>query len=176
MILETERLRLREYTDDDFAALFAIISDPETMKFFPKPYDEKGTKRWLEWSMQHYREHGFGFWAVELKETGELIGNCGLTMQEIDGELLPEIGYHFHKEYWRQGFGSEAARGVRDWAFQNTNYDCLYSYMSAANTASYAVAIASRMKKVKEFTDEDYDLLYACAITRGEWERVSKHD
>ena len=76
-----------------------------------------------------------------------MIGDCGITIQKIDGEMLPEIGYHIHKKYWRKGFGSEAARAVRDWAFAHTKYDCLYSYMKYTNLASYATAIAIGMKK-----------------------------
>ena len=60
IILETDRLILREYTTDDFDALYRVISDPETMVHYPKPYDEKGTHRWLDWTLQNYREHGFG--------------------------------------------------------------------------------------------------------------------
>ena len=101
MVLETERLILREYRLDDFEALFEILSDAETMQHYPKPYDEEMTKHWIEWNIQNYREYGFGIWAVELKETGTFIGDCGMTIQNIDGELLPEIGYHIHKKYWR---------------------------------------------------------------------------
>ena len=60
MRLETERLILREYTMDDFDALYEILSDPETMKHYPKPYDEAGTNRWLTWSLNNYKEYGFG--------------------------------------------------------------------------------------------------------------------
>ena len=72
MVLETERLILREYTWDDFEALFEILSDAETMQHYPKPYDEKMTKRWIEWSIENYQKYGFGLWAVILKETGEM--------------------------------------------------------------------------------------------------------
>ncbi len=61
-------------------------------------------------------------------------------MQNIDGEQLPEIGYHIHKDFWRQGFATEAAAAVRDWAFENTKYDCLYSYMKYLNVPSYKTA------------------------------------
>lgn len=169
MILETDRLMLREYTMDDFEAIYEILSDAETMQHYPKPYDEAMTRRWIQWNRQNYREHGFGIWAVILKATGRLIGDCGLTLQNIDGEQLPEIGYHIHKHYWRQGFGSEAARAVRDWAFTNTAYDCLYSYMKYTNRASYATAMANGMKKVKEYLDEKNTISYAYAITREEW-------
>ena len=169
MILETARLILREYTSDDFEAIFEILSDAETMRHYPKPYDEEMTKLWIERNIQRYKEYGFGLWAVTLKETGEFIGDCGITIQNIDGEFLPEIGYHIHKKYWRQGFGSEAARAVRDWAFENTQYDCLYSYMKYTNVASYSTAASIGMKKVKEYPDEKNVISYAYAITRQEW-------
>ena len=168
--LETKRLILREFTDEDFAPLLGVISDPETMKHYTKPYDENGARRWLTWSYQNYREHGFGFWAMILKETGEFLGDCGVTMQNIDGEILPEIGYHIHRNFWRRGYGSEAARAVRDWAFEHTSFDCLYSYMTADNVASYSTAASVGMKRIKEYEDEGEKLL-VYAITREEWER-----
>ena len=173
MIIETERLRLREYTPEDFDALYEIISDPETMKHYPKPYDRNGTKRWLDWSLDNYRKYGFGLWAAELKETGEFIGDCGITMQIIDGKSLPEIGYHINKRHWRKGYAREAARAVRDWGFRNTEFDALYSYMNRSNEASCATARTNGMKKVKEFTGSDGIVYCAYAITRKEWEAIS---
>ena len=172
MVIETERLILRDYNLEDFDALFEILSDAETMQHYPKPYDEEMTKHWIEWNIQNYKEYGFGIWAVELKETGEFIGDCGITIQNIDGEFLPEIGYHIHKKYWRKGLGSEAARAVRDWAFENTKYDCLYSYMKYTNIGSFSTAIANGMKKVKEYPDPKNTISYAYAITREEWQKM----
>ena len=136
IILETERLVLREYTYGDFDALYKILSDPETMKHYPKPYDEKGTMRWLNWSLDNYSRYGFGLWAIELKSSGIFIGDCGITMQNIDGEMLPEIGYHISKDFWRRGYAKEAASAVRDWVFSNTEFDSVYSYMTYSNVAS----------------------------------------
>ena len=172
MIIETQRLILREYTMDDFDGLYAILSDPETMKHYPKPYDAAGTKRWLDWSLNNYAKYGFGLWAIELKENGTFIGDCGLTMQPIDGEMLPEIGYHIHKDHWRKGYGSEAARAVRDWAFQNTEFDRLYSYMTATNLPSYSTAASAGLKKIKEYTEQDGVLHYVYRITREEWQNL----
>lgn len=174
IILETERLILRQYTQDDFDALYEILSDPETMQHYPKPYDTKGTQRWLDWNFQNYSEYGFGLWAVVLKESGEFIGDCGITMQTIDGEELPEIGYHIHKKHWRKGLGGEAACAVRDWAFEHTPYDRLYSYMTSSNTASYSTAASIGMTRVKEFEDNHYGHMYVYLITRGEWEQRKK--
>ncbi|MDE7311917.1 MAG: GNAT family N-acetyltransferase [Eubacterium sp.] len=171
-MIETERLILREYTLQDFDAIYEILSDSETMQHYPKPFDEERTIKWIEWNIHNYKEYGFGLWAVVLKETDKLIGDCGITIQNIDGELLPEIGFHIHKKYWRRGFGSEAARAVRDWAFQNTKYDCLYSYMKYTNIASYSTAIANGMKKEKEYPDEKNGTSYVYAIKRAEWEKL----
>ena len=109
-----------------------------------------------------------------LKETGEFIGDCGLTLQDIDGQQLPEIGYHIHKKYWRRGYGKEAARAVRDWAFQNTGFDILYSYMKYTNVGSYSTAMANGMKKVKEYPDPKNTISYAYAITREQWEKLQE--
>lgn len=174
MMIETERLILREYTTEDVEALFEIMSDPETMQHYPEPFDQQQTKDWIAWNLQNYKEYGFGLWAVVLKENGRFIGDCGITIQNIDGELLPEIGYHIHKNYWRKGFGSEAARAVRDWAFEHTEYDRLYSYMKYTNIGSYSTAIANGMKKVKEYLDEKNTISYAYAITRQEWNALKR--
>ncbi len=171
IILETERLILREYVQSDFDALYPILSDPETMRYYPRPYDAAGVRRWLDWSFDNYRKYGFGLWAAVLKETGEFMGDCGLTMQQIDGEELPEVGYHIKKDRWRQGFGKEAARAVRDWAFAHTDFDRLCSYMNAANLPSRMTAVSNGMKLIKEFTDARWGHRSAVyAITREEWE------
>ena len=168
-ILETERLILREYTTEDFDSLYEILSDKENMSHYPKPYDENGTRRWLNWSFDNYSKYGFGLWAVELKETGQFIGDCGITMQNIDGIQLPEIGYHIHKRYWRRGFGKEAASAVRDWCFNNTEFDAVYSYMTASNVPSYSTAVSVGMKRIKEYYDENAVLHFVYMLTRKEW-------
>ncbi|MDO5156891.1 MAG: GNAT family N-acetyltransferase [Eubacteriales bacterium] len=174
MRIETERLFLREYTMDDFDALYEIVSDAETMQHYPAPFDEEKTKGWIRWNLDNYEKYGFGLWAIVLKETGAFIGDCGISIQNIDGEMLPEIGYHVHKKYWRKGFAKEAARAVRDWVFENTNYDIVYSYMKYTNVGSYSTAIANGMIKVKEYADPKNTISYAYAITRIEWEYIKQ--
>ena len=134
-MIETERLILRQYSLSDFDSLYEILSDPETMQHYPAPFDADRTRNWITWNLDNYEKYGFGLWAVVLKETGEFIGDCGITLQNIDGEILPEIGYHIHKKYWRRGFAKEAARAVRDWGFRNTEYDIFYSYMKYTNVS-----------------------------------------
>lgn len=174
MMIETERLLLRQYTMEDFDALYDMMSDSETMRHYPAPFDVDRTKKWISWNMDNYEKYGFGLWAIVLKRTKEFIGDCGITLQNIDGEMLPEIGYHIYKKYWRQGFAKEAARAVRDWGFQNTPYDTVYSYMKHTNVASCSTAIAIGMRKIKEYTDPKNTISYVYAITRSEWEALEK--
>ena len=174
IVIETERLYLREYTNQDIDDLYEILSDKKTMKYYPKPYDKEKTAYWIKWNTDNYKKYGFGLWAIELKENGKFIGDCGLTIQNIDGEQLPEIGYHINKHYWRKGYGKEAARAVRDWAFSNTEYDELYSYMDGDNLPSYSTAIANGMKKRKEYFESSNEKLLVYSITRQEWEESNK--
>lgn len=168
-IIETDRLILREYTMDDFDALYEILSDPETMAHYPYPYDADGTIRWLKWSLDNYQKYGFGLWAIELKSSGKFIGDCGITMQNIDGQNLPEIGYHINKNYWRQGYAKEAAKAVRDWTFKNTSFDEVYSYMTYTNIASYSTAASVGMKRIKEYNDQHDTLHYVYRLTKPDW-------
>lgn len=174
MILETERLILRELTADDFSDLFAVLSDPETMRHYPKPFDEEKVRNWIAWNRENYRVFGFGLWAVTLKDTGELIGDCGITMQNINTQIKPEIGYHIRRDHWRKGYASEAAQKCRDWLFENTPFQMVYSYCKYTNTASGATALANGMRFVGEFENEADKISKVFAISRDEWEGL--HD
>ena len=176
IILETPRLILREYIPEDFDGLYAILSDPETMKHYPSPYDEKGTLRWLNWSFDNYQRLGFGLWAIERKEDGVFLGDCGITMQNIDGETLPEIGYHIHKDYWRRGYAKEAASAVRNWFFTHTDFGRVYSYMSYTNVASYSTAASIGMTRVKEYPDPHDVICCVYELTREDWEGIVRRD
>ena len=97
MILETNRLIIREYTPGDFDALYEILSDAETMKYYPKPYDENGVHRWINWCLDSYRQYGFGLWALELKETGTFIGDCGSLCKTSTVKCFPKSVITFTK-------------------------------------------------------------------------------
>ena len=102
MIPETERLTLREMTMEDFDALYAVLGDPEIMQHYPYAFDAQLVRDWITRNMDRYRIFGFGLWAVCLRETGEMIGDCGLTMQLIGGVIKPEIGYHIRRDMQRK--------------------------------------------------------------------------
>lgn len=112
--IETERLVLRELNGNDFQALYEVLTDSDIMKHYPYTFDESRVQNWISKNIERYRVFGFGLWAAVLKETGGLIGDCGITMQNIDGFIRPEIGYHVGRPFQRQGFAREAARACRD--------------------------------------------------------------
>ena len=169
MTFETERLILRPITQDDFANWQSILSDAETMQHYPAPYDAAGVQRWIDWTLRNYETYGFGLWALILKENGRFIGDCGITMQNIHGQQLPEIGYHINKAYWRRGYATEAAKKCMEYAFETLQFPAVYSYMSSTNAASYGVALKNGMKFVEEYTDEAHDLTRVYAMTREDW-------
>lgn len=169
MKIETKRLILREMTMDDFAALYAVLGDSDIMQHYPYSFDEDRVRRWIDRNLERYEADGFGLWAVCLKPTGEMIGDCGLTLQNINGQVKPEIGYHIAKAHQRKGYAREAAQAVRDWAFQNTDFDALYSYMKATNLPSRATAKANGMTFIEEYTDGEGERTAVYAIARKDW-------
>ena len=169
MKMETKRLTLREMTMEDFDALYEILSDPQTMQHYPAPFGKEETQRWIMRNMERYEGLGFGLWAVILKETGELIGDCGITIQNIHGQRLPEIGYHIRRNLWRRGYASEAAQACMDFIFTRTSFNSVYSYMKYTNEASYGVALKNGMTFIEEYDDPINTRTRVYAITREEW-------
>jgi RimJ/RimL family protein N-acetyltransferase len=151
-ILETARLVLREFTPQDADALALVLSDAETMRYYPAPYDRVGVEQWIERNRSRYRDDGVGLWAIELKSARELIGDCGIILQEVDGERLYEIGYHLRRDFWRQGLATEAAIACRDWAFANPETERLISLIRPQNLPSRRVAERAGMTLWKEVT------------------------
>lgn len=170
VILETERLILREMNMNDYDALYQVLADPSIMQHYPYSFDEERVRSWIERNMNRYKENGFGLWAVCLKDTGEMIGDCGLTLQNIEGEMLPEIGYHIRANCQRKGYAKEAAKGTLDWAFRNTSYPALYSYCKYTNVPSYRIAESIGMHFEKEYPDEANGITHVSVIHRTELE------
>jgi ribosomal-protein-alanine N-acetyltransferase len=154
-ILETTRLLLREFTPEDTDALALVLSDPETMRYYPAPYDRAGVEQWIERNRQRYQDDGVGLWAMELKKTQDSevhkpIGDCGVIVQQVEGERFYEIGYHLRRDFWGQGLATEAAVACRDWAFAHLKTERLISLIRPENLPSRRVAERSGMTIWKE--------------------------
>lgn len=169
MKLETERLILRELRMDDLDELYAILSDKESMLHYPETFSLTKSKKWIEWNRENYKRHGFGLWAVVLKESKQFIGDCGITLQEIEGSMVPEIGFHINKAYCKRGYATEAALACRDYAFNVLGFSTLYSYMKYTNKASCRVAEKTGMKYIKEYEDPVNTITKVYAITKDDY-------
>ncbi len=152
-ILETDRLKLREIEKTDLDTFHTILSNPETMSFYPTPYSRSDTQHFIEKNIERYESIGCGLWAIILKSGNRLIGDCGITIQNIDGVDEYEIGYHLHKNYWGNGFATEAAKAVKRYGFNHLNLQKLCSYMAADHLSSRMVAERNGMKLEKTFNN-----------------------
>lgn len=113
MILQTPRLALREMTDADLPALRVIFTDPVAMAAYEGPFDDATSAAWVERQRQRYTDDGFGLWAVERRDTREVIGQCGITRQPVEDDEVIEVGYLFQRAHWHRGYATEAASACR---------------------------------------------------------------
>ncbi len=161
-ILETNRLMLRRLIPDDLDNLYALYRDPEMRQHFPaegespdKTLTYEETREELEWFLDgHPKRPELGLWATIHKETGQFIGRCGLLPWTVDEQDEVEVAYMIDKKYWRQGLGSEAARGIRDYAFEQLGLSRLICMIYPENEASIKVAANIGMTLEKECVDE----------------------
>lgn len=109
IIAVTERLTLRRLHEDALSDLARILGDPETMYAYEGAFSDAETRDWLDRMLRRYRDDGISLYAVILNATGEFIGQCGLTMQDIPGARVVEVGYLFRREFWHCGYATEAA-------------------------------------------------------------------
>lgn len=149
--LETKRLILRPMLEADFDGLYRIFSDSVVMASFGGDlFSREQMAGWLKRNLDHQNEFGYGLFSVILKETDELIGDCGLEQMEDMGGA--ELGYDFRSDVWNQGYATEAALAVRSYAFETLKLPRLISLIRVGNAASRRVAEKVGMTLVEEFS------------------------
>ena len=160
IILETDRLYLRELTQNDFNSLCKILQDRDVMYAWEHAFTDEEVQAWLNNQLRRYNEDGFGLWAVVLKDTDEIIGQCGLTIQKINENNniknggvteVVEVGYLFQKAYWHNGYATEAATATKRYAFNN-KINRVYSIIRDTNIPSQRVAERNGMQITGEMT------------------------
>jgi ribosomal-protein-alanine N-acetyltransferase len=167
--LETERLILRSFGEDDVATFFELSQDPDVVRYVgdrrvPTLQEAwRGVAGWLG----HWALRGYGQWAIEERGSGRLIGRAGIiNPAEWPG---PEVGYLLGRAWWGHGYATEAARAAMDWGFREIGFDELISLIDPANAASIAVAT-----RLGETLRDEIDLwgyrLRRYAITREAWQ------
>lgn len=170
--LATPRLLLRELVPADEDAIFRMLSDPEAMRYFPSTYDREGARAWIARNQQRYADAGHGLWAVTLRESGEVLGDCGVVWQQVDGAREAEVGYHFLRDHWGHGYASEAARACRDWAFRHLDVPRVISLVRPENQPSARVAQRNGMS-IAGHTVRAGLPHHVYAITRQDWQRLT---
>ena len=154
--IETPRLYLRLMHLSDIDDLLKIFGDLKVMASFNTvPFNREQMENWVQRNIEHQNSHGYGLFSVILKSEGILIGDCGLEHMEVEGDLAAELGYDFRSDYWNQGFATEAATSVRDYAFDVLNLAGLISLIRVGNEASKRVSEKIGMRFVNEFTKNE---------------------
>ena len=132
---------------DDMAALLA---DPRVMRYYPAPKTREQAEAWIAWNLDSYGRYGFGLWLVQTLD-GTFVGDCGLTMQDVDGQREVEVGYHVRAELQGQGLATEAALACRDHATA-LGVQRLIAIIDPANLPSRRVALKLGMQLEKPST------------------------
>ena len=140
LVLETERLQLRYFVPEDAVALEAVLGDPLAMEWYTAPFNREGVATWIKRNRERYEREGHGLWAMILKASRELIGDCGCVMQEVDGKQEMEIAYHVRRDLWGHGYAPEAARACMDYAFKKLGAKRVISMIRPGNRNSIRVA------------------------------------
>jgi RimJ/RimL family protein N-acetyltransferase len=136
----TPRLAFREMTHDDLDDMAVLLGDPEVMRYYPRPKGRDEALAWIAWNQRLYREYGVGLWLVTLRDSGEFVGDCGRTPQQVDGADEIEVGYHVRAALQGRGLATEAAAACRDYARDVLGVDRLIAIIDPRNRSSQRVA------------------------------------
>ena len=139
-MIETQRLVLRLMREDDAESLYDIFSDPAAMQYFGVVFDRARMEQWVRSNIEHQQKHGFSLLSVVLRESGEVIGDCGLETDEIDGELMVGLGFDFKRSYWGCGYATEAACAVLKYGFSQLGLERIRGWIDPDNVPSQHVA------------------------------------
>ena len=140
VVIETERLRLRPYRQEDLEELHAMFSDAEHMRHYPHPFSLEESQAWLDRNLDRSERLGFGLWFAEDRKTEAFVGTIGLTLQPVEDDEHVEVGWHVRPGRKGEGLAPEGAAAARDWAFANLDVDHLIALVRVGNSASARVA------------------------------------
>jgi RimJ/RimL family protein N-acetyltransferase len=135
----TARLSFSEITSADLDDLSALLGDPRVMEYDPPPMTRDEVREWIEENQISYTDPGFGLWQVRLNATGEFVGECGLVLQDVEGEIAVEIEFHIRADLHGNGYATEAALACRDFAATSLNLRRLIGIIAPDNTVCHRV-------------------------------------
>lgn len=151
IILETNRLYLRQIQLDDYNAICAILQDIRVMYAWEHAFSDEEVSAWMNEAMMRYDRDGYSYWAVIEKDTNQLIGVTGLIAEQADNEKYVGIGYLYRQSSWKKGYAFEGASACVDYAFQTLHIDEVTAQIRPNNLSSCKVAEKLGMKIKKEF-------------------------
>ena len=175
--LETARLITRFVVPTDAELWTGYFTDPVNCTFLPNPRmltNEQRTEEMIGFCLKRYLENRLGLQALIHKETGELIGLCGLMIQEVNGKTVTEVGYHLLRKYWGQGYASEAAQRFRDYGFENDMADSIVSIIHPLNFLSKKVAERNGMSLAETGASWRGYEVDVFSIAKPDWERLRR--
>lgn len=153
MLIQTPRLELRVFEDQDLSKLAALLANPDFMKWsIDGPMSRSQARERLHDLLTCYRTHGFSKWAVWTKARPTLIGYCGLVSEIIDGRPTPELGFRLHPDYRGKGLATEAASAAVHDAFERLHLPRVYAFVEPQNERSQRVLERLGMASEREFT------------------------
>ena len=170
-ILETKRLVLREMEQSDFSALCTILQDKDVMYAYEHAFSDKEVQDWLDNQINRYNKDGYGLWLVILKDTDEVKGQCGLTMQNIGDRDVVEVVYLFAKKFWHNGYATEAAVACKKYAFDKLGVEEVFSIIRDTNIPSQNVAKRNGMTRKSSIIKHYYGIdmpHYLYSVTKKE--------
>lgn len=178
VILETKRLWLRGWEEADCRRLRYIATDPEVMRYIRNgaTWSDEEITRFIDRERARERAHGFCLWAVVLKESRELIGVCGIK-QLAETETI-EIGWWIARKHWGAGLATEAARAVRDAAFERFGLERLVAVAYPENAASIRIMEKLGMRFLKQASGAEVGTLRKGPVTmyemRSDWRTADR--
>lgn len=146
--LESARLLLRQWRDEDLPAFAAMCADPQVMRYFPAPLSRLESAALIGRIRGHFAEHGFGTWALDRKDTGAFIGFTGLGVVGFEAPFTPavEIGWRLAREHWGLGYASEAAWTALRCGFDRLALKEIVAFTTTSNLPSQKVMQAIGMQ------------------------------
>jgi ribosomal-protein-alanine N-acetyltransferase len=155
MRIETDRLLLRDLREDDLDALAAIWTDPDVTRYMGGPRDPARIRDMLAEDLPADPPDPFNLWPVIEKATGRIVGHCGLLEKEVDGQDEVDLTYVFARSAWGQGYATEIATALRDYAFADLGLARLVAVIDHENTGSQRVALKVGMRYEKDALRSD---------------------
>jgi ribosomal-protein-alanine N-acetyltransferase len=170
--LKSERTVTRMLVDEDFKPWTEFLADKDAVEFFPLAGFNSAEERsiyWINKQLARYADEKYGLQAILNKNTGELIGQCGLMAQEVDGIAELEVGYHIFKKFWGQGYAPEVAKMFINYAFQRDLASSIISIIDIRNVKSQRVAEKNGLIRDKQTTWLGLDI-YVYRLNKEDWQ------